>query len=592
MASQLSAMDNHAETLNINTPSTTVLITIHATLVIMTLLFLFITAPYGLLVSFLALAPVMLAIAAHGYAYGLLQVRDHATPENLTRLIRRLSLALSAFIGIMGSVLLNIMGVNGLGPIVIWLIPIAFAISLVGNTKITSQGLRLFLMTAPLYIMMISTIDPALNWMATLLGLGNVLALLTTLAIRQRLAEQATKITQTSNAFQVVTDRLNGFLDHKTDWSWISNNEHQFIFLSENIDRATGDVIKLSDTQVKPVSELTLTKLLEKRHLEQFLEAFEDGRKFSGLEIKIIPQTGEPRWFSLMGKPIISDDGKISGYNGWAFDITPTVAAREKQKSYQTVLENKIRHRTKSLESDFAKIEKKLREQERLSKRQEILTASMLKHLENPINKVSDNAANINDPALKTSITQASKTLMRMITNIPYILSINNQSYSDTHQIVNLDDITRAAIYDLEASLIHTKTSLVLQELSGVQIFGDTKILEKALYELLHTTIHNAPAHSRITLGIICDDAGVHFMSKDQSPVLPNQTTKHLETILSGQDISPTTILDLGDDAGLLIAAGLLRSHNAHISVDRNTDNNGNLLSVHFPKARLLKLTA
>lgn len=583
----------------LNVPSFTTIMAIHATLWIITLILLLSIVSKNILLATLSLVPILIAIAAHAYALVLLNNREQTAPPKLTKLIHKASWLMSIFLGIAACLLLSNAEMNDVGIIFLWFIPLAIATTVTGESSVHGQSCRLALMLFPVYILLSTTGQPDNFRIATLMALGGILVLFVIIAIRQIISNKIEKLEQYTDTVSTLENRLNGFYKNKSDWTWTSDIETNLTYLSHNAARATTNLMDKNASFGTLSTDGGLSDLLDRREYERFIEAHEKNEAFNNIELKIISSTGETQWFSLCGEPIFNQEGTFKGYDGWAFDITPTVLAREKQKNYQAVLENKVRVRTNKLESKIHVNEAVIQEKESELDTQRKHTLLALQKLESHIHRISEKARTLetNSPTQKrlkiaADIERTCFKLDRIINNLPYILDIDKPSSLQDHQVLSIDDLARNAVHKLQPDLSETGTKIIIEELSGLQLFGDHRLLEKAIYELLFSAIQTTPVNGKISVFIDQDPKGVRFLCEDQSLPIHQSIIDQLKALTNLKTKSSLPVLLDEQHTGLLLAAHLAHTHGGKLSVDRKNSDDGNIITIHLPKARLLKNTA
>ena len=282
------------------------------------------------------------------------------------------------------------------------------------------------------------------------------------------------------------------------------------------------------------------------------------------------------------------------GFRGGAIDITQSVTSREKKKNYQSILEKKIQLRTKDLSDTLssAKIDKVTAEKEAKAQENLIIQVGKL------VTQAAVDILESSNALEHDQVLQRANTIKRIAENIPFLLGTHTQADTNTHLVLNLDGIALNTIHSLETKAEEKSINLVYPNFCGLEIFGEPKLIGKALYEIIHNAIDRCKPGGTITLITFLDASGIHISVKDQAPVINLKIQEEVASLLQKPTFDFGTIPLQSDGLGLLLAAKIMHTHQGKISFSRpenasgNDANSGNIVSLDFSKARLIKKQA
>lgn len=115
-------------------------------------------------------------------------------------------------------------------------------------------------------------------------------------------------------------DNLIYFFENSSDYIYIKDIEHRFVFLSNALAKLTNhdswrDVVGKTDFDIFPEE-------LAKVYFEEQKKVIEEGKELSGIEEPYYDKNGKQCWVSTSKKPMYSSNGEIIGLIGISRDIT------------------------------------------------------------------------------------------------------------------------------------------------------------------------------------------------------------------------------------------------------------------------------
>ena len=537
--------------------------------------------PISQFTGFLIIAPVGIMACFQLFA------RDRFS-THLIDLWSRLSLPLALFIGATSALLLEIVGVSILPALVSWLGLLSVVISILSSTAQTSRRILIFLaLILPIVLMLIST--SAMNLLAVaglLVGLTAFPFLVFARLQQIQSVYQAKLIVLEQNCADAIHAR-NEALHRARHWTWRIDDRYRLVAASPN----AGEIFDFK-------SDLFFPEIFSNGQTADLVNLLDQQAKFDRFDVRIV-NSNQDYWFSISAKPIFSKTGIFEGYEGWAGDISPVISAREKQRTFQNVLEQKVHHRTHILDAEIEKLRmtnarmtRKLQQSQQMSRR-------ICRRVTEAAKDVVESSEFAPEPQAK--MHQRLHHLQRYVDELPVLVSLINDKSPDirSHDTQSIDGFSVICIDTLLEEMIHQASQLaerhdvriILSSLCGVQVFADSTKLRHALNELIRSTILRAEKGSvvRVSVEMASDQPTIRIV--DEAQTIDHDLTKKLQgsQIDNALDFSAQTS---DDQFSLVLASALLTSQNLSLEIAAVDQNKGNVLDITLPRARILSQSA
>jgi diguanylate cyclase (GGDEF)-like protein/PAS domain S-box-containing protein len=130
-------------------------------------------------------------------------------------------------------------------------------------------------------------------------------------------------------ALRQSEQRFRDLLSLSSDWYWEQDKEFRFVRASggmEHLGLPADRVIGRRRWEIEYFRGLTPEQWRAHRDTLERHEPFRD------FVYQVQPPEGEPRWFSISGKPVFDDRGEFVGYHGVGTDITVSVRGAERYR--------------------------------------------------------------------------------------------------------------------------------------------------------------------------------------------------------------------------------------------------------------------
>lgn len=146
----------------------------------------------------------------------------------------------------------------------------------------------------------------------------------------QDLVEQKTRdLKQSEQRFKI-------FAESASDWFWETNEDHQFIYLSQNFTEKTG----FSHDEIIGRTRFQLTKDIIKDEIwHDHIQTLKKRAPFRNFCYEFQMPTKGSVWFSISGTPVFDQEGTFKGYQGTGRDITEQITLRENDKKARIAAE-------------------------------------------------------------------------------------------------------------------------------------------------------------------------------------------------------------------------------------------------------------
>jgi PAS domain S-box-containing protein len=142
---------------------------------------------------------------------------------------------------------------------------------------------------------------------------------------RNRLAQETRRRREAEATIAASEQRFRDFAEVSSDWFWGLDRDLRMSFLSEGVERRTGE--RAEDLIGKPLRKDGLLEVSDEAwaaHLADLAAR----RPVSDFRFARVDATGRLRHFSVSAKPVFDPDGTFAGYRGTGRDITDLVEAR------------------------------------------------------------------------------------------------------------------------------------------------------------------------------------------------------------------------------------------------------------------------
>ena len=143
-------------------------------------------------------------------------------------------------------------------------------------------------------------------------------AVLGTLQIRAQSRAHAT-LADTAGQLRAREQQLRDILETASDWFWEMDADLRFTGFSGSFRAYKGDQEQLIGRRR---DEIAARLPGEEEVWNEHLKTLSDHRPFRHFEYTVATPDGEPRIWSVSGKPIFDDQGRFTGYRGSGCDVT------------------------------------------------------------------------------------------------------------------------------------------------------------------------------------------------------------------------------------------------------------------------------
>ena len=152
------------------------------------------------------------------------------------------------------------------------------------------------------------------------------------------LTDECDRLKNQVSELKEVRDNFIYFFENSSDYIYIKDKEHRFLFLSNALEKITNhdswqDVVGKTDFDIFPEE-------LAKVYFEEQKMVIEEGKELIGIEEPYYDKNGKQCWVSTNKKPIYSSNGEIIGLIGISRDITKIKELEEeliKKASYDNL---------------------------------------------------------------------------------------------------------------------------------------------------------------------------------------------------------------------------------------------------------------
>ena len=157
------------------------------------------------------------------------------------------------------------------------------------------------------------------------------------LAARSRKIEQQTaELAATADALRDSETRFRDFARTSSDWFWETDEQHRFIYVSDEIRLFGQDP---SDRIGRKRSELAADHPEDMRLWEGHYDALERHEPFRNFVYARKTGEGPERLVSISGNPIFDPSGRFLGYRGTTRDVTEQILAERGLREAKTAAE-------------------------------------------------------------------------------------------------------------------------------------------------------------------------------------------------------------------------------------------------------------
>jgi diguanylate cyclase (GGDEF)-like protein/PAS domain S-box-containing protein len=152
------------------------------------------------------------------------------------------------------------------------------------------------------------------------------------------LTDECDRLKNQVSDLKEVRDKFIYFFENSSDYIYIKDKEHRFLFLSNALAKITNhdswqDVVGKTDFDIFPEE-------LAKVYFEEQKKVIEEGKELIGIEEPYYDNNGKQCWASTNKKPMHSSSGEIIGLIGISRDITKIKKLEEelrKKASYDNL---------------------------------------------------------------------------------------------------------------------------------------------------------------------------------------------------------------------------------------------------------------
>jgi PAS domain S-box-containing protein len=156
-------------------------------------------------------------------------------------------------------------------------------------------------------------------------------------------------------ALRESEQRFRALVDLSSDWYWVTDAAHRFIFREGEILRRMGipPEADYGKRRWEMPEFLNMTEADWAAH-RALLERREE---FRDLLLERRSPDGRVHWATISGRPLYDAAGNFIGYHGTGRDVTQQVNAEERLRKFNVELERKVIERTAALDAANAELE-------------------------------------------------------------------------------------------------------------------------------------------------------------------------------------------------------------------------------------------
>ena len=515
--------------------------------------------------------------------------------DQVQRLAYFLSYPMALYVGLVAAYLLNRYTDEYIAHLLLWQLCCGFALAALTGTNALQYGVRISLATLPTVFMLLQTSDTKYTSLAVLSYLAVCLATLIKLDLSEAVKSNARTVTQLTRQRDSAVQKLAMYLASTDDFLWETNRDGQITYLSDNFYRLTGCAATQS-SRAGGISFDIVKSNIAQDALRQLQIAIAGRQGFTHLQVPVTRHDNMVRWYSCNGQPVFLKDGTFAGFKGIALDVSPSIQAREKIKSYTDRLEARVETRTAHLQARLEEMQKHADSaQSQLEERNAFFNALLiyLQELDH------DGASPASAPDQHRLLTIASSA-MRVAQNVR-----NNHD-----RVFSIDDLIHDSLADPLLVQPVNGCAITVTSLCGEQIFADPGALRIALMELVAYAARRSlsndyrralPAAPTINISVQMDDKGLNIIVSDLGAPFTDDVVEiahtDVTTLLHAADFER----DVASAMGMRLAASMVQSQGGTLtlrakspgraSAHQNSKQmgSGNEAILHLPRVRLFQ---
>ena len=162
-------------------------------------------------------------------------------------------------------------------------------------------------------------------------------------------------------------------------------------------------------------------------------------------------------------------------------------------------------------------------------------------------------------------ITASTEMMVRMVNAIAEVSRLEDPDDQLNLEVISVDEIVTGAVDHVSMEAKLRDTVIETDASGGVTIRGDRRRLTLALTNMVGNAVKHGPPGSLITVRAFADDAGAHFVVRDQGHGFPIEDAGHLfdkyfRSVAERQRKVP------GSGLGLFIVKTVAERHNGTVS--------------------------
>jgi len=554
--------------------------------------------------SFILAPPIILSTYMAFLLFNRHAINSRVTlfSDSLNGQLSLLIFILATYCGITAGLLLHFGGTQILSSLTIWITLSATSLCAIGRISFSHIIATFTLFFLPLTVMLTSTGDPYFITLALLYITASIGVVYAYTSIQIKFSKMENAYEAQNQTIKILQDRHSDFLQQSRSWGWESDEHHHLSFLTPNFESLTNIPANRLITPKTSQPLKAFEQHLDEKDWQSLEEKIASQASFNNLEVKFYPEgyknlQAAPQNETCLERPfkvytfsvraLYNQENELTGYRGWAVDITQSATFKEKQKTFQTTLERKVLFRTKILHEEISNLNTEKTHYEKQVSAQGKLITNISTRIHYSAQKISHAAQQFTRENRNFALIE-SKSLQHLAENIPYLVTMETKINENTNMIVSLDDLVRETVHALNHQAKSKSINLIFPTLSGLEVFGNATMLRKALYEIGLNAISYSPANSSITIKVMNNSRGINISVYDHGLEINPAIIEHVTSLLALEKIGFLDMIIEEHGMGLSIAAKMIHMHNGTLIFERKDNNQGNITSIHLNRARLL----
>jgi PAS domain S-box-containing protein len=353
------------------------------------------------------------------------------------------------------------------------------------------------------------------------------------------------------------------------------------------------------ETIGQPFERLLPDKLIDARQLETTSQEIQERGYIREHEMEMLTRDKARITVQLTGNPLLGDGGKLTGFALILRDITALKMAEEKMRTLLGELEQKMRERTRKLESahhDLEERNEELRQAYEELKELDRLKSdfvSMVSHeLRSPLTNISgavelmleeDDLSDEYARKMLGVVGEQSDRLIRLVRGILDVSRIDAGRLFLDRKEVDILPILERVVSTLQATTVFHWFELPATNESPL-VWGDEDRIEGILFNLLDNAIKFSPSGGQISIQMDAGDEEIAVSIADSGVgIAPDKQDEIFRKFhrLDSEDSRES----YGHGLGLYITRGLVEAHGGQIWVE-STEQEGSTFSFTLPLVR------